>query len=197
MPFVLAGLAIVHIIALHEDGSNNPMGLYSDVDKISFHHYYVIKDFYGAIIMVIGLLILVFIFPYILGDAENFKKANSLVTPIHIKPEWYFLFAYAILRSIPNKLGGVVALVVSILILLILPLVDIRRYRGMVFRPGSKVLFWFFVGDFLILTWIGGQSVEEPFIIIGQMASMFYFIYFLIIIPAVGYIEDRILGLVR
>lgn len=121
LPFILIVLAIVHLIALHEDGSNNPIGVNSDADKIPFHYYYVLKDFFGLVVLGVVLSMVVFFFPYILGDAENFKQANPLVTPVHIKPEWYFLFVYAILRSIPNKLGGVVALLLSLVVLLFLP----------------------------------------------------------------------------
>nr|WRI02251.1 apocytochrome b [Acanthella acuta] len=193
LPFLLVGLVLVHLIALHEDGSNNPVGIRSDIDKVPFHYYYALKDLYGAIALMVVLIILVFLFPYWLGDAENFKQANPLVTPVHIKPEWYFLFAYAILRSIPNKLGGVLALMSSILILLLLPYLHKSRFRGLSFRPLSKILFWFLVGDFLILTWIGGQPVEDPYILIGQLASIFYFIYFLILTPLTGHLENKLL----
>lgn len=152
LPFVLAVLAIVHLIALHEEGSNNPVGVNSNIDKVLFHYYYVVKDLYGIVILLIVLSIIVFFFPYILGDAENFKQANPLVTPVHIKPEWYFLFVYAILRSIPNKLGGVVALVFSILVLFFLPYLHKNRFQGVRFRAISKGLFWFLVGNFLLLT---------------------------------------------
>lgn len=121
LPFVLAGLALIHLIALHEEGSNNPIGIRSDIDKIPFHYYFALKDLFGFVIAGIFLIILVFLFPYYLGDAENFKETNPLVTPVHIKPEWYFLFAYAILRVMPNKLGGVIALIFGIAILLLLP----------------------------------------------------------------------------
>uniref|UniRef100_A0AAU8HNI2 Cytochrome b n=1 Tax=Porifera sp. TaxID=3140030 RepID=A0AAU8HNI2_9METZ len=196
LPFVLAGLAIIHLIALHEGGSNNPIGIRSDIDKVPFHHYYALKDLYGVIVFTLVLSILAFLFPYSLGDAENFKPANPLVTPVHIKPEWYFLFVYAILRSIPNKLGGVVALMASILVLLLMPYLHKNRIRGLSFRPLSKILFWFLVGDFLILTWIGGQPVEDPYILIGQIAAIFYFAYFLILTPMVGYLENKLLNLV-
>lgn len=195
LPFVLAGLSFVHLIALHEAGSNNPTGLRSDIDKVPFHYYFALKDLYGAVLLVIILSIVVFLFPYSLGDPENFKQANPLVTPAHIKPEWYLLFAYTILRSIPNKLGGVVALMFSILILLILPYVHNNKLKGLSFRPLSKILFWFLIGDFLVLTWIGGQPVEDPYILIGQIAAIFYFAYFLILMPLVGYLENRLQGL--
>ena len=192
LPFVLAALALVHLIALHEEGSNNPIGIRSDIDKVTFHYYYALKDLYGFVVYALILSVIVFLFPYALGDAENFKQANPLVTPVHIKPEWYFLFVYAILRSIPNKLGGVVALVFSVLVLIFLPYLHKNQFRGFRFRPLSKILFWFLVGDFLLLTWIGGQPVEEPYILIGQLAAVFYFIYFLILTPVVGYMENQL-----
>nr|YP_001648554.1 cytochrome b [Chondrilla aff. nucula CHOND]ABW76574.1 apocytochrome b [Chondrilla aff. nucula CHOND] len=195
LPFVLAALAIVHLLALHEDGSNNPIGVRSDIDKIPFHSYYVFKDMYGLVVLAMITLMIVFLFPYVLSDPENFQPANPLVTPEHIKPEWYFLFAYAILRSIPNKLGGVVALVSSILILFLLPYLHQSRFKGLTFRPLSKILFWFLIADFFLLTWIGGQPVEEPYILVGQIASIGYFVYFLLLTPVVGYLENKLLQL--
>ena len=191
LPFVLAALALVHLIALHEDGSNNPIGIRSDIDKVPFHYSYALKDLYGFVVYALILSVIVFLFPYSLGDAENFKQANPLVTPVHIKPEWYFLFVYAILRSIPNKLGGVVALLLSVLVLFFLPYLHKNQFKGLRFRPLSKILFWFLVGDFLLLTWIGGQPVEEPYILIGQIAAIFYFVFFLILTPIVGYMEKQ------
>lgn len=195
LPFVLAGLAIVHLIVLHVDGSNNPIGVRSDIDKIPFHSYYIFKDLYGAVVLIIITAILVFLFPYELGDPENFQQANPLVTPVHIMPEWYFLFVYAILRSIPNKLGGVVALASSLLILFLLPFLHQSYLRGLTFRPLSKLLFWFFIADFLLLTWIGGQPVEDPYILVGQIASVFYFSYFLLLFPFISRLENKLLQL--
>ena len=126
MPFVLCAFRAVHLILLHETGSNNPFGLRYNIDKVRFHPYFVDKDVMGGVVMFSGLVCLVFFSPNLLGDPENFTPANRLVTPVHIQPEWYFLFAYAILRTVPNKLGGVVALVCSILVLLVLRVRTIR-----------------------------------------------------------------------
>jgi ubiquinol-cytochrome c reductase cytochrome b subunit len=141
LPFVVAGISIVHLLFLHQTGSNNPTGIKSNQDKIPFHPYFSIKDLFGFILISFILVILVLTNPFLLGDVENFIPANPLVTPVHIQPEWYFLFAYAILRSIPNKLGGAVALVASILILIILPFSQKRKTRGNQFYPISNIFF--------------------------------------------------------
>lgn len=192
LPFGIAALTILHLLFLHETGSNNPLGLNRDRQKIPFHSYYRFKDLVGFIILFICLSFLVLFFPQLLSDPENFIPANPLVTPIHIQPEWYFLFAYAILRSIPNKLGGVLALVISIAILFILPFTHSAKIRSITFYPVNQIIFWRLLGIFLILTWIGACPVEPPFEQIGQIFTVLYFIYFCLN-PIIQILWDKIL----
>nr|ACL14774.1 cytochrome b [Xenophallus umbratilis]ACO50992.1 cytochrome b [Xenophallus umbratilis]ACO50993.1 cytochrome b [Xenophallus umbratilis]ACO50994.1 cytochrome b [Xenophallus umbratilis]ACO50995.1 cytochrome b [Xenophallus umbratilis] len=191
-PFIIAAVTLVHLVFLHETGSNNPIGLNSDADKISFHPYFSYKDLLGFAFLLTTLIALALFSPNLLGDPENFTPANPLVTPPHIKPEWYFLFAYAILRSIPNKLGGVLALLASILVLMLVPLLHTSKQRSLTFRPLTQTLFWLLVADVMVLTWIGGMPVEHPFIIIGQLASLLYFSLFLILSPTTAWLENKI-----
>lgn len=179
IPFIIAGLAIVHLLFLHQTGSNNPIGVKSNLDKIPFHPYFSVKDTFGFIIIIWGLIRLVLISPYLLGDTENFIPANPLVTPVHIQPEWYFLFAYAILRSVPNKLGGAAALVASIAILLILPFTSKIELRGIQFIPIRQINFWIIINTVILLTWIGARPAEDPYILVGQILTVVYFCYFI------------------
>nr|QNV11680.1 cytochrome b [Chrysotus gramineus] len=179
LPFIVAAMTMIHLLFLHQTGSNNPLGINSNMDKIPFHPYFSFKDIVGFIIMMMCLVILTLTNPYLLGDPDNFIPANPLVTPVHIQPEWYFLFAYAILRSIPNKLGGVIALVLSIAILFILPFTHSSKFRGIQFYPINQVMFWFMMITVVLLTWIGARPVEDPYVIIGQLLTVIYFMYYL------------------
>nr|YP_010999492.1 cytochrome b [Synuchus nitidus]WPM98404.1 cytochrome b [Synuchus nitidus] len=180
LPFLVIAAVMIHLLFLHQTGSNNPLGINSNIDKIPFHPYFSYKDLMGFILMMMILTMLTLLNPYYLGDPDNFTPANPLVTPIHIQPEWYFLFAYAILRSIPNKLGGVIALVMSILILMILPFSNSSKFQSLKFYPINQILFWIFFIIIVLLTWIGMRPVEDPYILIGQILTIIYFLYFLI-----------------
>nr|AMA07336.1 cytochrome b [Diodora graeca] len=193
LPFAIAGMSVLHLLFLHSKGANNPLGVGSGESSVPFHMYYVYKDVVGFLLAFVLLGVLVFFFPYLLGDPENFIPANPLVTPVHIQPEWYFLFAYAILRSIPNKLGGVVALVASVLVLFLVPLMKVGKFRSMSFYPVVQVLFWGLVGVFFILTWIGACPVEAPYEGIGQVFTVLYFCCYLFI-PLGEAVWDYVLG---
>nr|UPL65751.1 cytochrome b [Notobitus elongatus] len=179
LPFIISAMVMLHLLFLHQTGSNNPLGINSNYDKVPFHPYFTIKDLMGMTITLSMFSLLILLEPRLLGDPENFIPANPMVTPVHIQPEWYFLFAYAILRSIPNKLGGVMAMMLSIMIIVLLPLTNKSKFQSMAFYPMNKILFWSFVTVMLLLTWIGARPAEEPFITTGQTLTLIYFIYFM------------------
>ncbi|CEG84807.1 Putative Cytochrome b [Rhizopus microsporus] len=195
LPFILAALAVMHLLTLHEHGSSNPLGITANADRIYMHPYYSFKDLITIFLFFLVLALFLFYAPNKLGHPDNYIPANPMQTPASIVPEWYLLPFYAILRSIPDKLGGVIAMFGSLLILLAMPLLDVSRIRGSAFRPLMKFSFWLLVVDFLLLLWLGSQHVEEPFITLGQYATAFYFSWFLILVPAIGIIENTLIDL--
>ena len=196
LPFVIAALVLMHFIALHEGaGSGNPLGVSGNYDRIPFAPYFIFKDLITIFLFFIVLSIFVFFMPNVLGDSENYVMANPMQTPPAIVPEWYLLPFYAILRSIPNKLLGVIAMFSAILALLVMPFTDLGRSRGLQFRPLSKLAFYIFVANFLILMQIGAKHVETPFIEVGQISTVLYFSHYLIIIPLVSLIENSLIEL--
>jgi ubiquinol-cytochrome c reductase cytochrome b subunit len=196
LPFILAALALMHLIALHDSaGSGNPLGVSGNYDRLPFAPYFLFKDLITIFIFIIGLSVLVFFMPNLLGDSENYVMANPMQTPPAIVPEWYLLPFYAILRSIPNKLLGVIAMFSAIFILLVMPFTDLSRSRGIQFRPLSKIAFYIFVSNFLILMVLGAKHVESPFIEFGQISTVVYFTHFLIIVPIISLLENSLIEL--
>jgi len=193
LPFIIVGLVLVHLSLLHENGSNNPLGIAKSVSVISFYPYFYIKDLFAFLILIFSFSLLIFYFPNFLGHSDNYIPANPLVTPPHIVPEWYFLPFYAILRSIPDKLGGVLAMLAAILVLLLLPFVNFSNIRSNKFRPLFAFVYWFLVVDFTILGWIGQKPVETPFIEVGMVATFLYFFILLILFPSVGLLEGYLI----
>lgn len=190
MPFVIVGLVIVHLALLHRVGSSNPLGINTNVETISFYPYFFVKDLFAFFILALLFSFFVFFYPNVLGHSDNYIPANPLSTPAHIVPEWYFLPFYAILRSIPDKLGGVVAMISAILVLLLLPVINTSKVRSSKFRPIFGIAYWFLVSDFLILGWIGQKPVESPYIEIGMAATVFYFVFLLVLVPVIGLLES-------
>lgn len=178
LPFLILLIVIIHLYFLHESGSSNPLGLNRNLYKIFFHPYFTIKDIFGFIILIFLFIIINLEFPYIFSDPDNFLPANPIITPLHIQPEWYFLFAYGILRSIPNKLGGVIALISSIIILYLIPLFN-PKLHSLISYPLNQFSYWIYINTFILLTWAGAQIIEYPFIFIRQILSILYFTYFL------------------
>jgi quinol-cytochrome oxidoreductase complex cytochrome b subunit len=190
LPFVLVGLTLLHIVLLHTDGNNNPLGISTKFHFIYFYPYFYVKDLFAVFSYLFMYLVFVFFFPNMMGEADNYIMANSLVTPTHIVPEWYLLPFYAILRSIPDKLGGVIAMVGAFIVLGLLPWLTPKLViKSSVFRPITRIFFWFILADFILLGWIGQNVAEYPFIEIGQFLTFFYFFYFLVILPALSYFE--------
>lgn len=179
LPFLILFIVIIHLYYLHETGSSNPLGLNRNLYKIFFHPYFSIKDNFGFILLILIFIIINLEYPYLFSDPDNFNSANSIITPIHIQPEWYFLFAYAILRSIPNKLGGVIALLSSIIIIYFIPLIK-SKLNSLYLYPIRQIIYWIHINNFILLTWAGAQIIEYPYVIISQSLSLIYFIYFLL-----------------
>jgi ubiquinol-cytochrome c reductase cytochrome b subunit len=196
LPFILAALVIMHLIALHETaGSSNPLGISGNYDRLPFAPYFVFKDLITIFMFMFGLSIFVFFMPNVLGDSDNYIMANPMQTPPAIVPEWYLLPFYAILRSIPNKLLGVVAMIASILCIMLLPFSDFGRSKGLQFRPFSKIAFYVFVANFLVLMSLGAKHVETPFIELGQVSTVLYFAHYTVIIPAISLLENTLVDL--
>ena len=193
LPFLIVSSVLVHLVILHENGSNNPLGLNSFSDKIPFYPFFIVKDLYTWILFIVFYFIFVFFDPNYLGHTDNYIEANAMVTPAHIVPEWYFLAFYCILRSIPHKLGGIIAMFASLLILLFLPLLNISVVKSSSFRPLHKQLFWVFILNFWVLGWIGGCAPQSPYLEIGQIATFVYFLYLLFLIPFLGFLERKII----
>nr|UZG91480.1 cytochrome b [Dermacentor reticulatus] len=181
LPFILLFMALMHIILIHEKGSSNPLGFSMNIDKIPFHPYFSIKDIFGILMILMLFSLIVIIFPYSLMDAENFNIANPMITPPHIQPEWYFLFAYAILRSIPNKLGGVIALMMSIIMIISFSFSMNKKLSSFYFNNLNKILFWFLVNCFLMLTFLGAMPIEYPYDLMSKIYTSMYFMIFLLI----------------
>lgn len=193
LPFVLAALTAVHLLTLHQNGSGNPLGVTSHYDRLAIAPYFIFKDAVTLAFAAFVLSLLVFYTPNLLGHSDNYIVANPIVTPGSIVPEWYLLPFYAILRSIPSKVGGVCAMLGALLVLLLIPLLDTARLRGNQFRPLGRFLFWVFVADFFMLGWLGSQHVEAPFVAIGAVATCLYFAYFFLLIPLSGIMENTLL----
>ena len=189
-PFVIVGAVLIHLILLHEVGSNNPLGITLKTENISFYPYFYTKDLFGLIILFLIFFIFIFYYPNTLGHPDNYIEANPMKTPLHIVPEWYFLPFYAILRSIPNKIGGVIAMFGSLIILLTIPFINSSEIRSTAFRPIFKVCYWLLVLAFLLLGWVGQCPVEYPYTEIGVISMIYYFFFFIIIIPFLGKFES-------
>jgi len=197
LPFILAALVAGHLLYLHINGSSNPVGTTSNADRTAFHPYFSFKDIVTVYLFFVLFTAIVFYLPDKLGHSDNYIEANSMQTPVSIVPEWYLLPFYAILRSIPNKLLGVISMFVAILILLVLPYTDTSNIKGSSYKPLYIIVFWIFALNFLVLMWLGSCHVEPPFIVAGQIATIYYFTHYLVIVPIFGIIDNvlSILGI--
>jgi ubiquinol-cytochrome c reductase cytochrome b subunit len=193
MPFVIVGAVLIHLVLLHEVGSNNPLGLTLKTENIPFYPYFYTKDLFGLMVLFFVFFTFVFYYPNTLGHPDNYIEANPMKTPLHIVPEWYFLPFYAILRSIPNKIGGVIGMFGSLVILLTIPFTNSSEIRSTAFRPIFKVSYWLLVVAFLLLGWVGQMPVEYPYTEIGVISMIYYFAFFLVIIPFLGKIESYLI----
>jgi len=194
LPFIISGLSLLHLALLHKDGSSNPIGSNKNLDTIPFYPYFYVKDLLSFFIFLFFYLLLIFFYPNLLGHPDNYILANSLVTPAHIVPEWYFLPFYAILRSNPTKLGGVLMMIMSIVILFFLPILNTSEIQSSKFRSIYSSMFWQVLVIFIVLGWIGQKPVEEPYIEIGQYSASFYFIFFTLFVPLIGKLESALLN---
>jgi ubiquinol-cytochrome c reductase cytochrome b subunit len=191
LPFVIVGVVMLHIVALHTSKSNNPLGIdvTSAKDTIPFHPYYTIKDMFGLAVFLVVYMGFVFYAPDFLGHPDNYIPADPLVTPAEIVPEWYLLPFYAILRAVPDKLGGVILMFGSLIILFALPWLDTSKVRSARFRPIYRQLFWIFLADCIVLGWAGAQKPEGAALLIGQLATFYYFFHLLVLMPLLGKFE--------
>jgi ubiquinol-cytochrome c reductase cytochrome b subunit len=190
LPFIIAGVTLIHLALLHKVGSSNPIGSDAGVDDIPFYPYFVSKDLFAFSVYLLVFATFVFYFPNVLNHPDNCIPADPLQTPAHVVPEWYFLPYYAILRSIPHKAGGILAMLGSLLVLFIIPFTNTSDVRNTTYRPLFKFFFWLFIADFVILTWVGQKPVKDYFILTGQIATFYYFLFFIILIPVVGKVES-------
>lgn len=194
LPFLIAGLTLIHLALLHREGSNSPIGSDTGVDDVPFYPYFFSKDVFALFCFLFGFGIFVFYFPNTLNHPDNYIPADPLQTPAHVVPEWYFLPYYAILRSIPHKAGGILAMVGAILVLLLIPFINTSDVRNTTYRPLFKICFWLFIADFIILTWVGQKPVRDTFILVGQVGTVYYFAFFMILVPLIGTIESKLVN---
>src|SRR5690606_20916059 len=193
LTFVIASLVLIHLALLHKDGSSNPLGINSSLDNIPFYPYFYVKDLFAFFIFLLFFSFFVFYYPNTLGHPDNYIPANPLVTPVHIVPEWYFLPFYAILRSIPDKLGGVLAMGGAIAAGCSLPILNTSEVRSTEFGPIFGLFYWFLIADLLLLGWIGQKPVEDPYILVGIVATIFYFVFFFVLVPSIGLVEKKLI----